>query len=150
LLTPGTTPFAQYLRDAQSVIDSADPWNYIVDTVALTPVHMIEVVGTTPQPAGCNPNTPPAGCTDQVVPNDATERLISTGGLEQLSPPGIFPPGTTPLHAVVKFTDGVHASFLDPTENAAATKEMQTEAVTFAATNGLGLPVGSVSGAPVQ
>jgi hypothetical protein len=150
LLTPGTTPFAQYLRDAQSVIDSADPWNYIVDTVAFTPVHMIEVVGTTPQPAGCNPNTPPAGCTDQVVPNDATERLISTGGLQQLSPPGIFPPGTTPLHAVVKFTDGVHASFLDPTENAAATKEMQTEAVTFAATNGLGLPVGSVPGAPVQ
>lgn len=150
LLTPGTTPFAAFARDAQTAIDSGDPWNFIALAALQHPIHMVEVVGTTPPPAGCNAQAPANGCPDQVVPNDATERLISAGGLMQLSPPGIFPPGATAIHAVVKFTGGKHQSFLDPTLNLAATEEMQTEAVTFAATNGLGLPVGSVPGAPVQ
>jgi hypothetical protein len=147
LLTPGTTPFANYLRDAQTVIDSGDPWNYVALASAQHPIHMIEVVGTTPPPAGCNPQTPPAGCPDQVVPNVATDRLITAGGFTQASPPGV-PPGTTPLHKVVKFTAGVHASFLDPTASLAATEEMQLEAVSFAVANGVALPV--TPGAPVQ
>jgi hypothetical protein len=147
LLTPGTTAFAQYLRDSQSIIDSGDPWNYIQLAVAFTPIHMVEVVGTNPPPAGCNAQAPANGCPDQVVPNDATDRLISTGGFAQASPPGIGL-GSVPIHAVVKFTAGKHQSFLDPTLSAAATEEMQTEAVAFAATNGLALPV--TPGAPVQ
>jgi hypothetical protein len=132
LLTPGTTPFAQFARDAQSVIDSGDPWNFIARASALHPIHMIEVIG------------PPA---DQVVPNDSTDRLIAAGGFTQAHPPGV-PPGTSPLHAVVKFTAGDHGSFLLPTASSAATVEMQTEAVSFAVTNGLALPV--TPGAPVQ
>lgn len=132
LLTPGTTVFAQYLRDAQSVIDSADPWNYIALAAALHPIHMIEVIGPPP---------------DNVVPNDSTERLITAGGFTQAHPPGI-PLGVTPLHAVVKFTAGVHDSFLLPTASLAATEEMQTEAVAFALESGLALPV--TPGAPVQ
>jgi pimeloyl-ACP methyl ester carboxylesterase len=147
LLTPGTTPFALFERDAQTVVDSGDPWNFIALATALHPIHMIEVVGTTPPPAGCNPQTPPNGCPDQVVPNDATDRLIAAGGFTQASPPGV-PLGTTPLHKVVKFTAGVHASFLDPTASLAATVEMQTEAVAFALADGLALPV--TPGAPVQ
>jgi pimeloyl-ACP methyl ester carboxylesterase len=147
LLTPGTTPFANFLRDAQTVIDSGDPWNFIAVGAALHPIHMIEVVGTTPPPTSCNPQTPPAGCPDQVVPNDATDRLISAGGFTQASPPGV-PLGMTPLHKVVKFTAGVHASFLLPTASLAATEEMQTEAVAFAVADGLALPV--TPGAPVQ
>jgi pimeloyl-ACP methyl ester carboxylesterase len=147
LLTPGTTPFALFARDAQTVVDSGDPWNFIALASTLHPIHMIEVVGTTPPPAGCNPQTPPAGCPDQVVPNDATDRLISTGGFTQASPPGV-PLGTTPLHKVVKFTAGVHASFLQPTASLAATEEMQSEAVAFAVADGFALPV--TPGAPVQ
>jgi alpha-beta hydrolase superfamily lysophospholipase len=132
LLTPGTTPFAQYLRDAQSVIDSGDPWNFIAQASALHPIHMIEVIGPPP---------------DNVVPNDSTDRLIAAGGFTQASPPGVAL-GTTPLHKVVKFTAGNHSSFLLPTASSAATVEMQTEAVAFAATDGLALPV--TPGAPVQ
>ncbi len=147
LLTPGTTPFATFARDAQTVVDSGDPWNFIALAAAQHPIHMIEVVGTTPPPAGCNPQTPPAGCPDQVVPNLATDRLIAAGGFTQASPPGV-PLGTTPLHKVVKFTAGVHASFLDPTASLAATEEMQLEAVSFAVADGFALPV--TLGAPVQ
>ncbi len=133
LLTPGTTPYAQFLRDAQSVVDSGDPWNFIAAASAQHPIHMVEVIGPPP---------------DQVVPNDATDRLIAAGGFTQLSPPGIPVPGTTPLHEVVKFTAGIHQTFLLPTASLAATEEMQAEAVTFAATDGLALPV--TPGAPVQ
>ncbi|MBS0365721.1 MAG: hypothetical protein JSR67_07870 [Proteobacteria bacterium] len=132
LLTPGTTPFALFARDAQTALDSADPWNFIARAAALHPIHMIEVIGPPP---------------DQVVPNDATDRLISAGGFTQASPPGV-PPGAAPLHKVVKFTAGVHTSLLDPTRSSAATAEMQTEAVSFAVANGLALPV--TPGAPVQ
>jgi hypothetical protein len=133
LLTPGTTPFAQFARDLQSVIDSGDPWNYIAVAVAQHPIHMIEVIGPPP---------------DNVVPNDATDRLIATGGFTQLSPPGIPVPGMTPLHRVVKFTAGNHSSFLLPTASLMATEEMQHEAVAFAATDGFALPV--TPGAPVK
>jgi hypothetical protein len=132
LLTPGTTIFAQYARDLQSVIDSGDPWNFIALASLRHPIHMIEVIGPPP---------------DGVVPNDSTDRLIAPGGFTQASPPGVAP-GTTPLHKVVKFTAGNHSSFLLPTASSAATVEMQTEAVTFAVTNGLALPV--TPGAPVQ
>jgi len=145
LLTPGTTPFAQFARDAQTVIDAGDPWNFIALAAARHPVHMIEVVGTNPPPAGCNPQTPPAGCPDQVVPNDATDRLISAGGFTQVHPPGAGPSATPLPPSVVKFTAGVHSSFLDPTASAAAFFEMQAEAVTFAATDGTYLPIANAS-----
>jgi alpha-beta hydrolase superfamily lysophospholipase len=142
LLTPGTTPFALFARDAQTVIDSGDPWNYIAQAAALHPIHLIQVVGSAPPPAGCNPQTPPAGCPDQVVPNDATARLIAAGGFAQAHAPGAAGPA---LHAFVSFIDGVHSSFLDPTANLAVTQEMQLEAVTFtgAAIPAFGIPATS-------
>jgi hypothetical protein len=148
LLTPGTTPFAQYIRDSQSIFDAADPWNFIGLAVLQHPIHMIEVVGTTPPPAGCNAQAPAPGCPDQVVPNDATDRLITAGGFTQVHPLGAGPSATPLPPSVVKFTAGVHASFLDPTASSPATTEMQTEAVAFAATGGTYLPV--LATAPVQ
>jgi len=149
LLTPGTTPFAQYIRDSQSIFDAADPLNFIGLAALQHPIHMIEVVGTTPPPAGCNAQAPAPGCPDQVVPNAATDLLITAGGFMQVHPPGAGT-GATPLPpSVVKFTAGTHSSFLDPTAGSApATIEMQTEAATFAATNGTYLPVSPL--APVQ
>ncbi|MBV8496956.1 MAG: hypothetical protein JO361_09260 [Gammaproteobacteria bacterium] len=129
LLTPGTTAFATYKRDFQSVLDSGDPWNYIALAATLHPVHIIQVVGSTPPPAGCNPQTPPEGCPDQVVPNDATARLISAGGFTQAHAPGVA--GNTALHVFVNFTQGVHSSFLDPSYSLAVTEEEQLEAVSF-------------------
>jgi len=133
LLTPGTTPFATFARDAQTVVDSGDPWNFIGLASAQHPIHMIEIVGTSPPPANCNPQTPPAGCPDQLVPNDATDRLVSAGGFTQAHAPGAGSPvpGSPPLHVVVRFTSGVHASFLDPTASLAVTEEMQLEAISF-------------------
>ena len=129
LLTPGTTPFAQYLRDVQTVIDSGDPWNYIAAAAATHPIHLIQVVGSTPQPAGCNPGSPPpTWCTDQVVPNDATARIIATGGFTQAHPPGA---AGADLHAFVNFTAGRHQSFVDPRADLAVTEEMQLEAISF-------------------
>ena len=129
LLTPGTTPYAQYLRDLQTVIDSGDPWNYIAAAAATHPIHLIQVVGSTPQPAGCNPGSPPpTWCTDQVVPNDATARIIATGGFTQAHPPGA---AGADLHAFVNFTAGRHQSFVDPRADLAVTEEMQLEAISF-------------------
>ena len=131
LIVPGTTIFAQYVRDAQSVIDAGDPWNFIAPASAMHAIHMIEVIGPPP---------------DQVVPNDATDRLIAAGGFTQVHPPGAASAGG--LHSVVKFTAGTHGSLLDPTASPAATQEMQTEAVAFALTGGTSLPVSPT--APVQ
>ena len=144
LLTPGTTPFALFARDAQTAIDSADPWNFIAQAVAFHPIHLIQVVGTTPPPAGCNPDTYVAGCPDQVVPNDATQRLLDAGGFAQAHPPGAAGPA---LHVFVNFTAGVHSSFLDPTASLPVTQEMQLEAVSFtgAAIPAFGIP-GSTPG----
>jgi pimeloyl-ACP methyl ester carboxylesterase len=145
LLTPGTTPFAQFARDAQSAIDAGDPWNFIALAAARHPIHMIEVVGTNPPPAGCNPQTPPTGCPDQVVPNDATDRLITAGGFTQVHPPGAGPSATPLPPSVVKFTAGAHGSFLEPMPSAAAFFEMQAQAVTFAVTDGTYLPIANAS-----
>jgi hypothetical protein len=130
LLTLGTTPFAQYERDVQTVLDSGDPWNYIATASATHPIHLIQVIGSTPtNPPDCNANSPPPmWCTDQVVPNDATARIIATGDFTQAHFPGV---AGADLHPFVNFTAGVHASFVDPRADGAVTQEMQLEAVSF-------------------
>ncbi|HEX4648953.1 MAG TPA: hypothetical protein VH111_09020 [Steroidobacteraceae bacterium] len=145
-LIPGTTLYANFWRDIQSLWDAGDPVNYIALAAAAHPIHVIQVVGTTPPPAGCNPLLPPNGCPDQVVPNATTQHLIVAGGLTQVHPPGAA--GTTPLHVFVNFTAGTHGSVLDPTSSPAATVEMQTEAIAFTLTGGTQLPVSAT--APVQ
>ena len=150
-LTPGTTLYAQFFRDSQTVTDAGDPINYFRLATLQHPIHLIQVVGGATMATG-GPFPP-----DQVVPNSATQRLISVGGLTQVHPPGAA--GTTPLEVFVNFTAGTHGSILDPTCGvppggtpeplcAAATTEMQTESVAFALTNGTQLPVSA--GAPVQ
>lgn len=145
-LAPGTTLYEQWWRDAQTVVDSGDPVNFIALSAAGHPIHLIQVVGTSPPPLGCNPAAPAAGCPDQVIPNSATQRLIVAGGLTQVHPPGAA--GTSPLHVFVNFTAGTHGSVLDPTASPAATVEMQTEAIAFALSGGTQLPVSAT--APVQ
>lgn len=113
-LVPGTTLYNQFFRDAQNVIDAGDPINYIVDAAASKPILLHQVLG------------------DIVIPNSATQRLIDLAGLTKVSTPGANPVS----RAYVNFTAGAHASLLDPTSSLAATVEMQSQAVTFAVTNG--------------
>jgi pimeloyl-ACP methyl ester carboxylesterase len=131
LLVPGTTLFAQFARDAQTAVDSGDPWNFIAQAAALHAIHMIQVIGPPP---------------DHTVPNDSTGRLIAAGGLTQVHAPGAA--GASALHVFVNFTAGTHSSILDPSSSPAATTEMQTETVAFALTGGTSLPVSAT--APVQ
>ena len=146
-LVPGTTLYEQWFRDAQTIVDSGDPMNFIALAAAHNPIHMIQVVGsaTPPSAAACTASPTPAGCPDQVVPNSATQRLILAGGLTQAHPPGT---AGAQLDVFVNFTAGTHGSILDPTASAAATMEMQHEAIAFALTSGTQLPV--TAGAPVQ
>jgi hypothetical protein len=151
-LQPGTTLYAQFFRDTQTVVDSGDPVNFIAQATALHPIHLLQVVGATPTPAGCTPKSAAtAGCPDQVVPNSATQALITASlyappGLaaEQLmripapatAGPLVNMTGTPPgFRAYVNFINGDHGSiidFLDP----AVTLEMQGEAISFALSNG--------------
>ena len=74
-LTPGTTLYAQFFRDAQTVVDAGDPINFASAT-APHPIHLLQVVG------GGGRRLP---LPDQVVPNSATQRLITAS---QLRPGG--------------------------------------------------------------
>ncbi|MCH8220935.1 MAG: hypothetical protein IIA76_06290 [Proteobacteria bacterium] len=114
-LTPGTSLFNNTLRDMQTAIDGADPWNFAAGALG-QPVHMIEVIG------------------DATVPNSATERLIDVMGLPGISAAacgGAAPCPNFVSQGVVRFTEGSHGSQLDPTASLAATIEMMTETVVF-------------------
>ncbi|MGD9598076.1 MAG: lipase [Steroidobacteraceae bacterium] len=113
-LVPGTTLYNQFFRDAQNVIEAGDPVNYMAAAAAAKPILLHQVLG------------------DTVIPNSATQRLIDVAAL-----PRVGTPGANPIsRAYVNFTAGAHSSLLDPTASLPATIEMQTQAVTFAATNG--------------
>lgn len=113
-LIPGTTLYSQFFRDAQTVIEAGDPVNYMAAAAAAKPILLQQVLG------------------DTVVPNSATQRLIDLGGLAKVGTPGLNPAS----RAYVNMTAGTHASLLDPTASLAATIEMQTQAVTFAVSDG--------------
>jgi len=125
-LTEGTTLLEQFFRDAQTVIDSGDPWNYVAAAAAQTPIHMLQVVGTS------------AATADQVIPNSATQRLITAAALTKIPQPAAPGPVINPAghRAYVNFTAGDHSSILNPAGSAQVTVEMQRESVFFA----LGLP----------
>ncbi len=119
-LTPGTTLFDQFFRDAQTAADSGDPLNYITAAVALRPYHLIQIVG-----GG-------AVLPDQVVPNAATQRLIIAAGLAKVSTAG---PNAV-SRGYVNFIAGDHGSILSPAASLAALIEIQRQVVTFAVTDG--------------
>ncbi|HLJ05524.1 MAG TPA: hypothetical protein VKT26_04600 [Acetobacteraceae bacterium] len=120
-LQPGTTLFEQFFRDAQTIVDSGDPVNYIAAAATNHPIHVLQVVGST--------SSPP----DQVIPNSATQRLIDAGGLMRIPAPAAPGPVINPMghRAYVNFVVGSHGSIIDPTASLAATQEMQGEAITF-------------------
>jgi hypothetical protein len=104
-----------FFRDFQAAVDSGDPINHIKDAVTMHPTHLIKVVN------------------DAVVPNNSTDRLIAAGGLRKLKTlgPNAVGPGNG---GYAFFTQGAHGSMFSPTPSLAATIEMQSQAIKFAAT----------------
>ena len=144
-----SSAFSQFAFAAQTVTDSGDPNNYAQRlVVAETPTYVIEVVGD-----ATNERLP-----DQVIPNGyanpmlalaagkmplaGTEPLIS---LLSASPITLAGPQALAGNAVARFNAGDHSSILSPASSAAATAEMQTEAVTFFMNQGAALVVADSS-----
>jgi len=125
-ITEGSTIYAQFIRDAQTITDAADPLNYIVSARTARPLLLFQVVGGGTLPSG---GTSPS---DQVVVNSSTQRLIDAGGI-----PRIFTPGPNPATVgYVNFLFGDHGSIIDPRSSLATTTEMQAESQVFASSLG--------------
>jgi pimeloyl-ACP methyl ester carboxylesterase len=139
---PGTTLYANFFRDIQTLWDAGDPNDYIALATAQHPIHLLQVVGSTPPPPSCTPNAPPPdGCPDQVVPNATTQNMITAsafgpGGaataLKRIAAPAAPGPLTNPagFHAYVNFIEGDHGSIIDD-KVPAVTAEMQIESLSF-------------------
>jgi pimeloyl-ACP methyl ester carboxylesterase len=151
---PGSTLYAQFFRDAQDVVDSGDPINYIGLTVAQHPIHLLQVIGSTSPPANCSPAVFQNGCPDQVVPNSTTEALINAsaygpgGAATALTriKAGQAPVVTSAggIRGYVNFIQGDHGSIIDDVVPA-VTAEMQTEAISF---TGVAIPPAGIPANP--
>ncbi|MDB6105361.1 MAG: Extracellular lipase, Pla/cef family [Gammaproteobacteria bacterium] len=121
-LMQGTTLFEQFFRDAQTIVDSGDPLNYIAAAATHHPIHVLQIAGSA--------SSPP----DQVVPNSATQRLIDAAALARIAAPAAPGPVTNAsgFRAYVNFVVGDHGSIIDPRASLATTTEMQAEAIAFA------------------
>jgi hypothetical protein len=116
-LVPGLTLYENFWRTVQTVVDSADPLNYIAGTVATRPVLLSQVLN------------------DQTISNPFTQLLVNAGGLTKANAAGLTPVGAG-AGRWVHFVSGGHGSLLDPSADLAVTVEMQTHAVSFAASGG--------------
>ncbi len=130
----GTVSFDYYVRDWQHGLDAVDALNGAIAAAALHPLHVIEIIN------------------DNTVPDNTTDRFAEVAGLQDVSMTAVDPAG---VRGIVRFTDGGHVSYLDPGSlitdldtgdviqgpNPLVTVEMQTQAVTFAASNGTQIPV---------
>jgi hypothetical protein len=127
----GSTVYAQFIRDAQTIVDAGDPVNYIATAASVRPLLVFQVVGGGTLANGA-PSPP-----DQVVVNSATQRLIDAANI-----PRVFAAGNNPGPlGYVNFILGNHGSIIggsanDPTTNLAVTAEMQRESIVFASSLG--------------
>lgn len=151
----GTDNFETYLRFAQHLVDPADPINHITSALAKHNVHLTKVAGDLVVPNNALANDG-SGTEHQVTVSgflSGTDPMISVGGFQTLGP--ITAPVATAdqsltvdaggLDVAVTFTNGSHASLLDPgstDESRAVTAEMQTQSANFLASGGTCLPIG--------
>jgi len=105
--------FQQFFREVQTIMDPADPINHVCNCASAKPLFLQKVRG------------------DTVVPNSATDRLINAANMTKLKSGVNAVAAGQP--AYVTMTAGSHGSLFDPTASPAATVEMQTQAVKFAA-----------------
>ncbi len=133
-IVTGTPPYQMFFRLAQQVLDPADPVNYAVAAGRDHPIDLQEIVGPPP---------------DAVVPNNAPDAPLSgtdpLGRLLHLTPVSSSLSDSAGLGIWVRFNSGSHASFLDPAETPAVTRELQREAAGFSASNGTELTISDPS-----
>jgi hypothetical protein len=154
---PGTPEFGQFITAAQTVVDSADPINFASATANKNLLAQEVVGGNSPVPgdisiAACGSKCYDANgkwLPDQVIPNTSAGFPLS-GGNPIIAALGLSTITTTTqsatgIRGVVRFTNGVHSSLLDPTTSPQTTVEMQTEAVSFLATGGAAVLVVNTS-----
>lgn len=134
-LQPGTPDYAAFLGAAQTVVDSGDSINFAFATAAKS-ILAQEVVGDATHPS------------DQVIPNSVasaptsgTEPLLAALGLSSIA----STTQTASIRGVVRFTQGVHGSLLDPTSSPAVTAEMQGEMASMIASGGQAVIVANPS-----
>jgi hypothetical protein len=106
--------YNNFWNEGQAVLDSADPANHILSGQKVVPMHLQKVVG------------------DTVIPNAATDYLINAAKLKKISTLGPTAVGEG-TGGYTTMSAGSHGSLMDPAASAAATVEMQTQAVKFAA-----------------
>ena len=134
-LTQGTPQYDAFFVAAQTVVDSGDSINFAFATVNKA-ILAQEVVGDATHPP------------DQVIPNSVpgaplsgTEPLLSALGLTSI----FQTTQAAQIRGVVRFTQGVHGSLLDPTSSLAVTEEMQGEMATMIGSRGTTVVVANPS-----
>ena len=105
--------FQQFFREVQTMLDPGDPANHICNCASAKPLFMQKVKG------------------DTVVQNSATDYLINAVNATKLKSGVNAVAAGQPVYLTM--TAGDHVSLFDPTASLAATIEMQTQAVKFAA-----------------
>lgn len=135
-LTPGTTLYENFWRDAQTAVDSADSVNYAARAVQLPAgaarkIYVGYFKGGAPNPAGGT------WASDTTVPNSSSLLLASLMGLTPRTTSG----PVTGTGVQVAFNQGIHNSYLDPRPAPTATAELQKQIATFIATGGAQLVV---------
>jgi hypothetical protein len=129
-IVPGDTLFELYLTVGQTVVDPADPINWIARASMQKPVILQEVIGDTVLPNGV-PGVPLSG----------TEPLIRIGALAPYSSTQVNIDG---IRGAARFVPPAsHPSLLDPTTSPAATFEMQGQMASFLASGGTFVSVGN-------
>ena len=117
----GTVGFENFVRDLQTVLDSVDPVNYAAAAASIHPVHMVGVRS------------------DTSVPMTLIDNVAEYMGLSDITRTTVNPAG---VRGIVRFNRGGHGAILNPAD-LAVTVEMQTQAVTFAASGGTVIAIGN-------
>ena len=133
----GSSEFSQFLLAAQTVVDSADPVNYVANIAA--PSLLFEVVGDGVDPA----------MQDQVIPNAVataplagTEPWIALQGLNDVMGTSAVTDGK----GVIRFSAGSHKSLLLADNGDATVRTTMQEAMaSFLATQGAAVQVSDES-----
>jgi pimeloyl-ACP methyl ester carboxylesterase len=139
----GTQDYEDFLGAAQAVLDDADAINYSAGLAAKGEgVLFFEVVGGNSSPSDLTiPNVVPDGNDSSgtvPAPLAGTEPVLTLMGLTQRNATFV---GAPPLLVSTKYVAGNHSSFLDPSDDAAVTTEMQTQMANFLGSGGAALVV---------
>ena len=141
----GTADYESFIGAAQTVLDAGDPGNYASAAVTGRGVLFFEIVGGNSSPSDLVvPNTVPDGNDSSgtvPAPLAGTEPLLALMGLTHVNTSQGSPTSTTNLKVVTKYVSGEHSSLLDPEPDIAVTTEIQSEAATFFAFDGVFLNV---------